>query len=123
MRESLALVRLSDDRTSPDVPAPGSDGLIEVFARFLRLYVADGDASPATIHTCHAQVAQFVAWCKERAANPAQATEEDVIAYRKYLLEAGYRRSTAEDAHSLFDRTDDRVGGRLLAGARDHSLG
>jgi len=94
VREVTALTTIRDDLNSSGVPASGSSGLIELFGRFLRLYVADGDASPATIRTYHAQAAQFVAWCEEKAIHPAQATEQDLIAYRKDLLEAGYRRST-----------------------------
>jgi len=94
VREVTALTTIRDDLNSSGVPASGSSGLIELFGRFLRLYVADGDASPATIRTYHAQAAQFVTWCEERAIHPAQATEQDLIAYRKDLLEAGYRRST-----------------------------
>jgi hypothetical protein len=41
----------------PDDPA----NLTEIFGRFLRLYVAEGDASPATMRTYHAQATQFVA--------------------------------------------------------------
>jgi site-specific recombinase XerD len=88
-----------DDHPTP-LLHPGEDEaqqvgrLMEIFARFLWLHVADGDASPATIRTYHTQAAQFVAWCRGRELQPAAATEEDVIAYRKYLLEAGYRRTT-----------------------------
>lgn len=45
--------------------------LADIFARFLRLRVADGDASPATIYTHHTQAAQFVAWCQGRGLQPA----------------------------------------------------
>jgi site-specific recombinase XerD len=68
--------------------------LTEIFGRFLRLYVADGDASPATMRTYHAQAAQFVAWCQQCGLNPATATEEDIISYRKHLVEAGYKPTT-----------------------------
>jgi site-specific recombinase XerD len=74
----------------PDGPA----NLTEIFGRFLRLRVADGDASPATVRTYHAQATQFVAWCQQGALSPATATEEDIIAYRKHLVEAGYRPTT-----------------------------
>ena len=91
--------RRRDDCPVPSAN-PGEDEaqqvgqLLEIFARFLRLRVADGDASPATIYTYHTQAAQFVAWCRERDLRPAAATEEDIIAYRKRLVEAGYRRTT-----------------------------
>jgi site-specific recombinase XerD len=68
--------------------------LLADFGKFLRLRVADGDASPATIRTYHSQASQFVDWCREKGVNPASAVEDDVIAYRKFLVGAGYRRST-----------------------------
>ncbi|MGD8820245.1 MAG: tyrosine-type recombinase/integrase [Anaerolineae bacterium] len=75
--------------------------LTEIFGRFLRLYVAEGDAplkgifvSPATMRTYHAQASQFVAWCRQHGLSPAAATETDIIAYRKHLVEAGYKPTT-----------------------------
>ncbi|MFC2037002.1 site-specific integrase [Chloroflexota bacterium] len=81
----------------PDDPA----SLTEIFGRFLRLYVAEGDAplkgifvSPATIRTYHAQAAQYVAWCQQQGLSPSTAIENDIIAYRKYLVETGYKPTT-----------------------------
>jgi site-specific recombinase XerD len=89
--------------TSPIIAAPppttsdaGDDpaSLTEIFGRFLRLYVAEGDASPATMRTYHAQASQFVAWCRQQDVSPAVATETDIIAYRKHLVEAAYKPTT-----------------------------
>jgi integrase/recombinase XerD len=78
-----------------DRAVPGDAGdLLAGFAAFLRLNVAEGDASKETVRSYHAQAGQFVAWCTEQGINPAAATEADVIAYRKHLVEAGYRRTT-----------------------------
>jgi site-specific recombinase XerD len=82
--EAVPSPRCPDDPTS----------LTEIFGRFLRLYVAEGDASPATIRTYHAQAAQFVAWCHQQDLSPATATENDIIGYRKYLVETGYKPTT-----------------------------
>ena len=71
-----------------------TNNLLADFAAFLRLNVADGDASPHTVRNYHAQAGQFVAWCEEHGVNPATATEDDVIAYRKHLVDAGYSRAT-----------------------------
>ena len=79
----------------PSPPCPDDlISLTEIFGRFLRLYVAEGDASPATIRTYHAQAAQFVAWCQQQGVSPSTATENDIIAYRKYLVETGYKPTT-----------------------------
>jgi len=79
--------------SAPQTPED-STSLTEIFGRFLRLYVAEGDASPATIRTYHAQAAQYVAWCQQQGVSPSTATENDIIAYRKYLVETGYKPTT-----------------------------
>lgn len=73
--------------------APQADYLAR-FADFLRLDVANGDASPATVRTYFAQVRQWVAWCEENGVNPGTATTEDVKRYRQALIEAGLARAT-----------------------------
>ena len=53
--------------TSPLTPTPRTDlipaDLLTVFGTFLRLHVADGDASPHTLRSYHSNVGQFVNWC------------------------------------------------------------
>ena len=56
------------------------------FAKFLRLHVADGDASPQTIRSYYTNAAQFVAWCRERGIDPATASDDDIRAYRRHLV-------------------------------------
>jgi len=73
---------------------PATTELLATFARFLRLNVAEGDASPHTLRSYHAQVAQFVAWCQKHGIDPARATEKDIVAYRKALVDRGYKRGT-----------------------------
>ena len=46
------------------------------------------------MRTYHAQATQFVTWCQQCELSPATATEEDIIAYRKHLVEAGYKPTT-----------------------------
>jgi integrase/recombinase XerD len=55
------------------------------FGAFLRLYVADGDASPETIRSYYGNAAQFVVWCGEHGINPATVTEDDIAIYRKLM--------------------------------------
>jgi hypothetical protein len=52
------------------------------FGAFLRLYVADGDASPATIRNYYGNAVQFVAWCGEHDINPATVTGDDIALIR-----------------------------------------
>lgn len=63
------------------------------FAEFLRLDVAQGDASHQTIRTYLGQVRQFLSWCASQGIHPALATEEDLKQYRAWLIEQ-YARAT-----------------------------
>ena len=84
MNKGMVLRRGELDRTN----------ILADFGEFLRLYTAEGDASPLTIKNYHAQAGQFVKWCDAERVNPARATEHDVIAYRKHLVDAGFKPST-----------------------------
>jgi hypothetical protein len=55
--------------------------VMTAFGAFLRLYVADGDASFETIRSYYGNTAQFVVWCGEHGINPVTVTEDD-----SYLL-------------------------------------
>jgi len=68
--------------------------ILDAFAAFLRLNVAQGDASPETVRSYHAHVGQFVDWCTSQELNPAEATEETLEAYRAHLVGEGYERGT-----------------------------
>jgi site-specific recombinase XerD len=70
-----------------------ADDLLAAWADFLRLDVAQGDASPRTVATYQAQVRDFLAWCAAQGLHPALATEDDLKAYRAHLVER-YARAT-----------------------------
>jgi site-specific recombinase XerD len=70
-----------------------TDDLLAAWADFLRLDVAQGDASPRTVATYQAQVRDFLAWCHAQGLHPALATEDDLKAYRAHLVEQ-YARAT-----------------------------
>jgi site-specific recombinase XerD len=74
------------------VPVSTGD-LLLAWADFLRLDVAQGDASPRTVATYQAQVRDFLAWCQAQGLHPALATEDDLKAYRAHLVER-YARAT-----------------------------
>jgi len=71
-----------------------TDALLASFAEFLRLDVAQGDASPHTLRSYHTQARQFLAWCEREGLHPATAGEGDILAYRRHLVDAGYTRAT-----------------------------
>ena len=74
---SLAIVS-----TLPTVKA-----MMDCFERYLNLTIADGNASVDTIKTYRNRVTQYLNWCKERELYPALATEQNILEYRKYLVD------------------------------------
>ncbi|MCL6584470.1 MAG: site-specific integrase [bacterium] len=68
--------------------------LLTVFADFLRLDIANGDARPDTVRTYRAHVKQWVDWCRQTSIDPAGATQQDVKAYRQYLVGLGLKHAT-----------------------------
>jgi len=71
-----------------------TQGLQDAFAEFLRLNVADGDASPKTIASYLTEVRMYSAWCNDNGIRPARATDDQVREYRRHLVDAGYTRGT-----------------------------
>lgn len=71
-----------------------TDDLLDAFAQFLHLDVANGDASLDTIAGYRSQVQQWVDWCAANSIDPAIATEHQVKLYRQHLVEGGYKASS-----------------------------
>ena len=67
--------------TRQDSKPAVADDILAGFGKFLRLYTADGDASPETLRSYHANAAQFVDWCTDQGIDPATGTEDDIRAY------------------------------------------
>lgn len=72
-------------------PRPALRDFEAAFADFLRVDVAAGDASPATISSYRAEVAAWVGWCQEHGINPATAGVADVKRFRSELVARGYK--------------------------------
>lgn len=71
------------------------DDMLGRLAQFLRLNVADGDASRHTLRTYMSHVKQFVEWCEAQGLHPARASHEDLVQFRRFLVEGrGYKRGT-----------------------------
>lgn len=97
---------------SPSVPT--IDDLLNAFAVFVHLDVANGDASADTVRGYFSQVQQYVEWCRDAGIDPATATEDDIKRYRQHLVAQGYERGTV--AHKL------TVVRRFYAAAQDRGL-
>ena len=80
---------------SSPVPLTLSDAdALAAFGEFLGLHVADGDASEATLRTYRANVAAFYTWCQGQGIRPAAATSENLVSYRRALVDAKLSRAT-----------------------------
>ncbi len=67
---------------------------LEAFADFLRLRVAEGDAAADTIRAYWAAIRYFYRWAQAEGVQPAEATENDVVEYRRAMVERGLAAST-----------------------------
>ena len=83
------------------------------FGKFLRLHVADGDASPATIKSYWSNARQFVGWCQENQVDPATATEDDIVEYRRALVDE-YERGTVATKLAAVKRLYEAIAWRGL---------
>jgi integrase/recombinase XerD len=66
----------------PTVKAMG-----DCFERYLSLTIASGNASLDTIKTYRNRLAQFSLWCKEQEIYPALVTKQNILEYRKHLVD------------------------------------
>jgi site-specific recombinase XerD len=60
------------------------------FADFLRVDVANGDASEETIHNYRNEIELWAAWCIQQGLDPATVTTSHIKRYRQALIEAHY---------------------------------
>jgi len=86
MTETAMIVRDRAELATADI--------LDAFASFLRLNVAQGDASPETVRSYHAHAGQYVTWCGDHDLDPAMANEADLEHYRADLVAEGYGRGT-----------------------------
>ena len=78
----------SGDRSLATVSTlPTVKAMRDCFGKYLNLTIADGHASADTIKTYRNRVGRFLVWCKEQELYPALMTQENVKAYRKYLID------------------------------------
>lgn len=82
--------------------------------KFLRLYVADGDARERTVTAYRDGIRYFGSWAAASGIDPLTATHDDILNYRAYLI-SRYKRSTIRlrlTAVRLMYRAMARWGGR-----------
>jgi integrase/recombinase XerD len=81
-----------------------SEAMLEAFADFLRVDVADGDATADTVLAYRREVGYFVAWCREKRIEPASATRRTIVAYREELKARGLSVTTRSHKLSIVRR-------------------
>jgi len=69
------------------VRAPTVEEVLEAFREWMRLDVADGNASPHTLRTYFSDVRQHLEWLAAQGLTPAQACEDDLKQYRAGMVE------------------------------------
>lgn len=67
--------------------APRIEDVLTVFGQWMRLDVADGHASPATLRGYMTDVRQFLEWLYKEGTTVPMADEDDLKAYRALLVE------------------------------------
>jgi len=68
---------------------PTVKAMRDCFERYLRLTIADGNASVDTIKTYRNRTSGFLSWCREREFYPALVTKQNILEYRKHLADGG----------------------------------
>ena len=77
----------SRDRSLASVSTlPTVKAMVDCFDRYLNLTIADGHASNDTVKTYRNRVHQFLSWCREQELYPALVTKQNVLKYRKHLI-------------------------------------
>jgi site-specific recombinase XerD len=61
---------------------------------YLRLNVAEGDASPHTVRAYYTHARQYAAWCMALGIDPRAAGDGTIADYRRHLVNQGYTRAT-----------------------------
>lgn len=84
---------LSDRKAATVSTLPTVRAMRDCFERYLNLTIADGHASNDTVKTYRSRVHQFLSWCREQEYYPALVTKQNILEYRKYLVD-GSKTST-----------------------------
>lgn len=76
---------LADFSSDSDLVTPSQ--LETAFANFIKIDVADGDASSDTVRTYGHQMRQYLLWCIKFGVNPTTATRRQIKQYRHWMVE------------------------------------
>ena len=93
--KGMAIRRLNKDNRFPRSNRPIATvstlptvkAMMDCFDKYLNLTIADGHPSNDTVKTYRSRVHQFLSWCRERELYPALITKQNVLEYRKHLVD------------------------------------
>ncbi len=83
----MAIVNLSKAHDSSSSALITPSQLEIAFADFIKIDVADGNASSDTVRTYEHQVRQYLLWCHGFKINPASASRREIKQYRHWMVE------------------------------------
>src|SRR5690606_4006332 len=89
--------RTNNDTLRETSLKPTTDEMLNAFAVFVHIDVAEGDASPDTVRGYFSQVKQFVEWCTFERIEPAHITPADIKRWRQHLIDIGHKPSRSEE--------------------------
>jgi site-specific recombinase XerD len=82
---------------------------LEQFARFLKIDIANGDATKTTVRTYFSNVKGFLVWCKYNDIAPQDCLESDIKDYRESLITAKQSKATIAKKLSIIRRFFDMI--------------
>ena len=74
--------------------APRHLDVMDAFEWFLRIDVANGDATPDTVEAYRREVGAWVKWCESQNYDPANISRHEIEMYRESMKERGFAVST-----------------------------
>ena len=71
-----------------------SDPQARDLANYLNCAIADGDAADDTVKTYRYELKQYFRWCQYNRIDPMAVTEDQILLYRRYLVNKRYKVKT-----------------------------
>ena len=123
LKSSPAQTSTSSERVAPAFIA---DNIYDAFAYFLRVEVANGDATEDTVEAYHREVGNWIKWCEARDSAPEKAQRFHLEAFREEMKRRGLAIPTRAHKLSIIRRfyesaiyaglREDNPAGRVWAG-------
>ena len=93
-QDSAKLFRSNSKTKFKTLTLPTTEAMKQCFGRYLELEVANGNACPDTIATYQRRINCYLNWCRDRNLSPALVSREEILIYRRYLIEVRQLKSS-----------------------------